>query len=45
MGMYEPRVMRKMDSLLSKVAAKAGKAINLTDYIMFFSFDVMGEVG
>lgn len=45
MAIYEPRVTRKVDSLLSRLAAHSGTPINMTDYIMFFGFDVMGEVG
>lgn len=45
MAIYEPRVTEKVDSLLSKVAAHSGTPMNMTNYIMFFGFDVMGEVG
>lgn len=45
MAVYEPRVHSKVDSLLSKVKAHAGKPLDMTLYIMFFGFDVMGDVG
>lgn len=45
MAIYEPRVTEKANSLLSRIAAQAGTPMNMTDYIMFFGFDVMGDVG
>lgn len=45
MGVYEPRVASKMDSLLSKVKQHAGKPLDMTMYVMFFGFDVMGDIG
>lgn len=45
MTVYEPRVLSKVDLLLSRIAKHSGEPINATDYIMFFGFDVMGEIG
>lgn len=45
MAVYEPRVHAKVDSLLSRVRGHAGKPLDMTLYIMFFGFDVMGDVG
>ncbi|CAI6065999.1 unnamed protein product [Clonostachys chloroleuca] len=45
MAVYEPRVASKVDSLLGRLAAHAGNPIDMTKYIMFFGFDVMGDIG
>ncbi|GKU09605.1 unnamed protein product, partial [Fusarium langsethiae] len=45
MKIYETRVTKKANSLLCKIAAKAGRTMNITKYSMLFSFDVMGLVG
>lgn len=45
LAIYEPRVQAKVELLLSRIAAQEGKPIDMTEYSMFFSFDVMGDVG
>ncbi|KAF2142309.1 uncharacterized protein K452DRAFT_226565 [Aplosporella prunicola CBS 121167] len=42
---YEPRVKAKTDALISQLRAKQGKPVDATKWAMFFSFDVMGDVG
>ncbi|KAL1619817.1 hypothetical protein SLS54_006413 [Diplodia seriata] len=41
---YEPRVQEVIDDLVQAFEARAGTTINLTDWISFFAFDVMGRV-
>ncbi|KAL6854541.1 cytochrome P450 [Trichoderma novae-zelandiae] len=42
---YEPRVRAKTELLLSKIDAAEGNPIDVTKYFMYFSFDVMADVG
>ncbi|KIY02691.1 uncharacterized protein Z520_01156 [Fonsecaea multimorphosa CBS 102226] len=42
---YEPRVKAKTDLLLSRIAASGGSAMNITEWSMFYTFDVMGDIG
>ncbi|KIW88830.1 uncharacterized protein Z519_10314 [Cladophialophora bantiana CBS 173.52] len=42
---YEPRVKAKTDLLLSRIAASAGSPMNITEWSMFYTFDVMGDIG
>ncbi|KAH0493464.1 hypothetical protein TgHK011_000132 [Trichoderma gracile] len=43
--LYEPRVQAKTELLMSKIAAADSSPINVTKYFMYFSFDVMADVG
>ncbi|KAH5581599.1 hypothetical protein HBI24_127250 [Parastagonospora nodorum] len=42
---YEPRIKSKADLFKSQLAKAAGKPMDVSTWSMFFSFDVMGEVG
>ncbi|KAJ5946808.1 hypothetical protein N7454_003647 [Penicillium verhagenii] len=42
---YEPRIGLKADQLVSHVEKNLGQDINITTWAMFFSFDIMGNVG
>ncbi|OCL06104.1 cytochrome P450 [Glonium stellatum] len=42
---YEPRIKSKADLFMSQLLKNSGKPLDVTDWSMFFSFDVMGEVG
>ncbi|ROW04459.1 hypothetical protein VMCG_04952 [Cytospora schulzeri] len=42
---YQPRIETKARLLSKKIQERAGQIINMTDWSMFFSFDVMGDVG
>ncbi|KAF9639897.1 hypothetical protein BFW01_g11703 [Lasiodiplodia theobromae] len=42
---YEPRVKAKTDTLISQIRKLENSPVDATDWSMFFSFDVMGEVG
>jgi hypothetical protein len=42
---YEPRIITKVDLLLSRIEGFKGEPVDITEYAMFFGFDVMGEVG
>lgn len=42
---YEPRIKSKIDLFLSQLKAPGRTSVNITDWSMFLSFDVMGEVG
>ncbi|KAK7748664.1 hypothetical protein SLS53_000685 [Cytospora paraplurivora] len=42
---YQPRIEAKASLLLQAIQDRAGQAINATDWSMFYSFDVLGEVG
>lgn len=45
LAIYAPRVKAKVDLLLSKIAEHSGRPIDMTEYAMFFGFDVMGDIG
>ncbi|KAL7928133.1 cytochrome P450 [Trichoderma chlorosporum] len=45
LAVYTPRVKAKVDLLLSKIEDHCGHPIDMTEYFMFFSFDVMGDLG
>ncbi|KAL7966625.1 cytochrome P450 [Trichoderma sp. SZMC 28014] len=45
LAVYAPRVKAKVDLLLSKIAEHGGQPIDMTEYAMFFGFDVMGDIG
>lgn len=40
-----PRLKAKLDLLMDKLSGSQGKSMNVTDWAMFYSFDIMGEVG
>ncbi|KAI9878167.1 MAG: hypothetical protein M1830_001736 [Pleopsidium flavum] len=42
---YEPRIKSCTDLFMSQLKARAGTSVNITEWSMLFSFDVMGEVG
>ncbi|PTB64968.1 cytochrome P450 [Trichoderma citrinoviride] len=45
LAVYAPRIKTKVDLLLAKIAEHSGRPIDVTEYSMFFAFDVMGEIG
>ncbi|KAH0524178.1 hypothetical protein TsFJ059_009080 [Trichoderma semiorbis] len=45
LAVYAPRIQAKVDLLLSKLANHCGRPIDMTEYAMFFGFDVMGDIG
>ncbi|UKZ83912.1 hypothetical protein TrVFT333_011727 [Trichoderma virens FT-333] len=45
LDVYESRVLEKVDLLLSKIEEANGNPIDMTKYFMYFSFDVMADVG
>ncbi|EHK19522.1 uncharacterized protein TRIVIDRAFT_46635 [Trichoderma virens Gv29-8] len=45
LDVYESRVQAKVDLLLSKIEEANGNPIDMTKYFMYFSFDVMADVG
>jgi hypothetical protein len=42
---YEPRIKGKADVLIEQLRRLSGNAVDSTAWSMFYSFDVMGEVG
>jgi hypothetical protein len=42
---YEPRIKAKADLLVDQLAKSAAVPMNISKWSMFFSFDVMGDVG
>ncbi|KAJ5939345.1 hypothetical protein N7466_002479 [Penicillium verhagenii] len=42
---YEPRIRLKADQLVSHMEKNLGQGIDITTWAMFFSFDIMGDVG
>ncbi|KAL5398048.1 hypothetical protein PMIN06_005494 [Paraphaeosphaeria minitans] len=45
LGTYEPRIKAKADLLVEQLAKSTIKPMDMTKWSMFFSFDVMGDVG
>ncbi|KAJ3544539.1 hypothetical protein NM208_g2999 [Fusarium decemcellulare] len=45
LAVYEDRVVSKVDLLMSRIADHEGSPIDVTQYAIFFGFDVMGQVG
>ncbi|KAI5861150.1 cytochrome P450 [Durotheca rogersii] len=43
LGTYKTRLKAKVDLLLSRIGT--GKPVDMTEYGMFYSFDVMGDIG
>ncbi|KKY28931.1 putative cytochrome p450 [Diplodia seriata] len=41
---YEPRVQSKVSTLLEKLTGFDEKPVNVTEWISYFSFDIMGDV-
>lgn len=42
---YEPAVKRLTDLLISQLHARGGTAVDAVEWINFYAFDVMGQVG
>ncbi|KAF2645995.1 putative benzoate 4-monooxygenase cytochrome P450 [Massarina eburnea CBS 473.64] len=42
---YEPRIKNKADIFMDQLAKAGEKPVDVTKWGMFFSFDVMGEIG
>ena len=40
---YDPRILRHADRLVQHLAQTAGQNVNITEWVNFFSFDVMGK--
>lgn len=40
-----PRLKAKLDLFMERLSGNAGKPMNVTEWAMFYSFDIMGEVG
>lgn len=45
LDVYESRVQSKVELLLSKIEETNGTPVDMTKYFMYFSFDVMADVG
>jgi hypothetical protein len=45
LGTYEPRIKAKADLFKDQISKTAGTPMDVSAWSMFFSFDVMGEVG
>ncbi|KAF7588967.1 hypothetical protein BBP40_004969 [Aspergillus hancockii] len=45
LGIYEPRVKALADKLVAQIEANLGKPFDATAWSMFFSFDIMGDIG
>ncbi|KAE8828236.1 hypothetical protein PTNB85_07423 [Pyrenophora teres f. teres] len=45
LGTYEPRIKAKTDLLKSQLVKNAGNPMDISTWSMFFSFDIMGDVG
>ena len=45
LAVYQPRVQSKADLLLSRIESNKANPIDMTMNGMFYSFDVMGDVG
>ncbi|CAN8106130.1 unnamed protein product [Discula destructiva] len=45
LGIYEPRVISKVDLLLSRLSRSENISLDVTELCKFFGFDAMGEVG
>ena len=41
---YDQRIRGYQDRLVSKLAEKEGEPVNVTDWLMWYSFDVMGDM-
>lgn len=42
---YESRIKSKADLLTYQLEEKGGSAVNITDWSMFFAFDLLGDLG
>lgn len=42
---YEPRVRAVTDLLLSKIRDRGADSLDITAWAMYYTFDIMGEVG
>ncbi|KAF1830897.1 cytochrome P450 67 [Decorospora gaudefroyi] len=45
LGTYEPRIKAKADLFKDQLAKHEGQPMDMSAWAMFFSFDVMGEIG
>ncbi|KAF5021007.1 hypothetical protein F66182_6938 [Fusarium sp. NRRL 66182] len=45
LAVYEHRIVSKVELLLARIGEHLGKTIDMTQYAVFFGFDVMGQVG
>ncbi|KAM0226793.1 hypothetical protein ACHAP5_012315 [Fusarium lateritium] len=45
LAVYEDRIVSKVELLLARIADHHGISIDVTQYAVFFGFDVMGQVG
>jgi hypothetical protein len=42
---YEPRINRHMAMLIQQLDERAGKTLRINEWVNFYSFDVMGDIG
>lgn len=42
---YEPRIQHKINILTSQIHARIGQPLDISQWTMYFAFDVMGLVG
>jgi Cytochrome P450 len=42
---YAPRVRSKVDVFINQLRARSGQPVNITEWTMFLTFDVMGVIG
>jgi hypothetical protein len=42
---YQPRLKSKVDLLLAQLEQREGEPVNVSNWAMFFAFDVMGDLG
>lgn len=40
---YDPRILKHANELMNQLHSLAGQAVNATQWMNFFAFDVMGE--
>ncbi|UPL01945.1 hypothetical protein LCI18_012879 [Fusarium solani-melongenae] len=45
LAVYEDRIVSKVELLLARISDHIGTAIDMSQYAVFFGFDVMGQVG
>ncbi|KAH8647268.1 cytochrome P450 [Xylariales sp. PMI_506] len=42
---YEPPTKSRLDALMRQLESRGADGVNMTEWSMFFSFDLMGEIG
>ena len=42
---YEPQIKGKIDMFISQLRARQGQALDITQWTMFLTFDIMGKIG